>query len=122
MQQLSGCEGGHNECQKSIDRLAIELAEIEEKLEECTSSLREKTGDNEQSGGNFIILKLREAIQQIKKELRDMSITETLLSSSLLRERTYALTEEAKKKRTGGRMAKSRVKQEPVIHLSDEED
>jgi hypothetical protein len=86
---LEAKQGDH---QKIIDVLTSELSEIEEKQEETVTALQEKMGTHGgDSGNNGGTVRLKEAIQLMKKEIKEMNMTEQLLSNFLLHER-LALT------------------------------
>lgn len=87
MKELTGFEQKQGKHQQAIDRLATELSEIDERQEESLLILQEKTGNGGGEGANNTVVRLREAIQTIKKEVREMNITEQILSHSLLKER-----------------------------------
>lgn len=91
IQELGGLEARQGEHQKVIDRLTSELSEIEEKQEEAVVVLQEKMGTHGGDSGNGSTVRLKEAIQLMKKEIKEMNMTEQLLSNFLLHER-IALT------------------------------
>jgi len=121
--------------QNSIDRLASELSEIDERTEESLLILQEKTGSGGGEGANNAVIRLRDAIHTIKKEVREMSITEQILSHSLLKERiNLAMISMSKRnatrlkkneslKRLGGSKGKSKSNStgEDLYTLSDED-
>lgn len=99
-------EAQQGEHQRSIDRLTSELSDIEEKHEEALAILQDKVGSTGDGGSNGNMVRLREAIQLIKKEVKEMNLNEHLLNHSLLKERMH-LSKLAAVKRRGKKATKS---------------
>jgi len=134
-EELLAFEQKQGQHQQAIDRLASELSEIDERTEESLLILQEKTGTGVGEGvNNNAVIRLRDAIHTIKKEVREMNITEQILSQTLLKERvTLAMISVSKrnaarskkneslKRLGGGKKGKSNINGEDLYTLSDED-
>ena len=71
---------------KSIEQLTQQLAELDERQEELAERLRARTGEDGEGagGGTNVVVKLKEALQTLKTQIRTMNIDICLLNNNLL--------------------------------------